>query len=166
MTGALRAVQVAVAGPSDATEDLLALAAEVGAGLAGAGCVVVVGSGDGVSRAAASAAAERGGLVVHLMPQAGRAGAVPGASVVVPTGLGETCNALVVCASDVVVAVGGGWGTLSEVALAVRTGVPVVVLRGWRVVDGHGRQVGGPVVVTDPGHAVATALALAHRPAL
>ena len=49
----------------------------------------------------------------------------------IPTGLGELRNALLVRSSDVVVSVGGSWGTLSEVALAVRTGVPVVALRGW-----------------------------------
>jgi uncharacterized protein (TIGR00725 family) len=61
--------------------------------------------------------------------------------VVLPTGLGELRNALLVRAADAVIAVGGSWGTLSEIALARRTGVPVVCLGGWQVRDAAGEPV-------------------------
>lgn len=158
-----RAVQVAVVGPSQASTELVDAAAEVGALLGGAGAVVVVGSALGVSRAAASAAAERGAFVVHLMPQADRVEALARASFVLATGLGETCNALVVCAADAVLAVGGGWGTLSEIALAQRCDVPVVALTGWQVRDATGHAVDGVTVATTPRHAVELVLAAARR---
>jgi hypothetical protein len=66
----------------------------------------------------------------------------PYLTVAIPTGLGELRNALVVRAADAVVAVGGSWGTLSEVALAVRTGVPVVAIGGWHVTDGDDEPAG------------------------
>jgi hypothetical protein len=61
--------------------------------------------------------------------------------VLLPTGLGELRNALVVRAADGLIAVGGSWGTLSEIALAQRTGVPVVCVGGWRVTDENGDEV-------------------------
>jgi uncharacterized protein (TIGR00725 family) len=63
------------------------------------------------------------------------------ATVVIPTGLGELRNALLVRAADAVIAVGGSWGTLSEIALARRTGVPVICLGGWNVTDEAGAAV-------------------------
>jgi uncharacterized protein (TIGR00725 family) len=69
-------------------------------------------------------------------------------TVALPTGLGEMRNALIVRASDSLIAIGGGWGTLSEIALAVRTGVPVFGLRTWDVVSG------GIEVVESPEDAV------------
>jgi hypothetical protein len=75
-------------------------------------------------------------------------------SVVVPTGLGEYRNALVVRDAAAVVAVGGSWGTLSEVALAVRAGKPVAALRGWSVRDQTGRVVAGVWQFDSPTEAV------------
>ena len=86
--------------------------------------------------------ATHGGIVVGLLPGADRAQGDRHLTVAIPTGLGELRNGLVVRAADVVVAVGGSWGTLSEVALAVRTGVPVVAIEGWRVGDGAGEPPG------------------------
>jgi uncharacterized protein (TIGR00725 family) len=83
--------------------------------------------------AVARGAATAGGTVVGLLPGTDRADANPHVTVALPTGLGELRNALLVRSSDVVVSVGGSWGTLSEVALAVRTGVPVIAIRGWVV---------------------------------
>jgi uncharacterized protein (TIGR00725 family) len=145
---------VAVVGPgSDVDPDLLAAAREVGRLLALAGAVVVTGGLGGVIAEAASGSAEAGGTAVGILPGDDRAAASPGHTVVVPTGLGEMRNALVVRSADAVVAVGGSWGTLSEVALARRTGRPVVVLRGWRVLDAGGAEV-DQTVAESPADAV------------
>lgn len=127
---------VAVVGPSSASDEQHELAERLGAALARRGHVVVCGGGGGVMAAVSRGAAEHGGLVVGLLPGDDRRAGNRHLTVAIPTGLGELRNGLVVRAADVVVAVGGSWGTLSEVALAVRAGVPVVAVGGWRVSDG------------------------------
>lgn len=155
-----RPVQVAVCGPRDCTERQAALAREVGALLAAAGATVVCGGGTGVMAAVAAGARAAGGLVVGIRPGADDTDASPDLSVTIVTNLGEARNAVIVWSADAVIAVGGSWGTLSEVALAQRRGgVPVVVLDGWRVVDGDGAAVPGPVHADTAEEAVGTALA-------
>ncbi len=130
---------VAVVGPgAGATDELCALADEVGSLLARSGAVVVTGGLGGVMAAAARGARGAGGLVVGLLPGADRCATDEHLSVAIPTGFGEGRNVLVVRAADGVIAVGGSWGTLSEIALAQRRGIPVVCLAGWSV-----RDVGG-----------------------
>jgi uncharacterized protein (TIGR00725 family) len=124
---------VGVVGPSDASAQELVDAQALGRGVAERGHVVVCGGLGGVMAAVARGAESAGGLVVGLLPGTDRADANPHVTVAIPTGLGELRNGLLVRSSDVVVSVGGSWGTLSEVALAVRTGVPVVAVNGWRV---------------------------------
>jgi uncharacterized protein (TIGR00725 family) len=130
-----RVNQVAVIGPGGAVtaispeEDRLAY--EVGERLARLGVVVVTGGLGGVMAAASRGAVSAGGLTVGLLPGTDPAKANPWVRVVVPTGLGEARNALVVRSAQVLVAIGGGWGTLSEVALALKAGTPVVGLRSW-----------------------------------
>ncbi len=125
---------VAVIGPGESATDVEVAAARLaGRLLAEAGAVVVTGGLGGVMAAAASGASAAGGLSLGLLPGLDRAAADPAHTVTVPTGLGELRNGLVVRAADAVLCVGGSWGTLSEVALAVRTGVPVVALGGWKL---------------------------------
>jgi len=81
--------------------------------------------------AATSGAAAAGGVTVALQPGTEREPSA--ATVVLPTGLGELRNGVLVRCADAVIAVGGSWGTLSEVALAMRTGVPVVAIGGWEL---------------------------------
>src|SRR5690349_9647918 len=83
--------------------------------------------------AAARGAADANGVVVGILPGGERAEANRHLTVALPTGMGEMRNALVVRAADVVVAVGGAYGTLSEIALALRTGVPVVGIGTWEI---------------------------------
>jgi uncharacterized protein (TIGR00725 family) len=121
---------VAVVGPGDAaTAADLAAAREVGARLGSAGAIVLTGGLGGVMAAATEGAASTEGLTVALQPGPTRAPSA--ATVVLPTGLGELRNGLLVRCADAVIAVGGSWGTLSEIALARRTGVPVICLGGW-----------------------------------
>jgi uncharacterized protein (TIGR00725 family) len=150
---------VAVVGPGT-TDDraVLDAAAEVGAGLARAGAVVVTGGLGGVMEAASRGAHEAGGLVVGVLPGDDLNDANGWVDVALPTGLREGRNALVVRVASVVVAVGGSWGTLAEVALACRTGKPVVALGGWIVTGPPPGE--GPVVVPTSEAAVRAAVSL------
>lgn len=119
---------VAVCGPRQADATVLAAAEEVGAGLAAGGAVVVTGGMGGVMEAACRGARSRRGTTLGLLPGEDRSLANGWVSVAVATGLGELRNGLIVRTSDVVVAVGASPGTLSEVAIALATGTPVVGL--------------------------------------
>lgn len=130
------AVHLGVIGPSDASPELLRVAAEVGRRAAAAGAVVFTGGLGGVMAAASRGAADSGGLTVGLLPGLDRAAANPWVRLAIPTGLGELRNGLLVRSCDALVAVGCSWGTLSEVALAVRTGVPIVAIDCWELPDG------------------------------
>jgi len=124
---------VAVCGASEATPSQLEAAKEIGRLLAQSGAIVLNGGLGGVSGAASEGAASVGGLVVGLLPDAHRAGANPHLTVALPTGLGQGRNTLIVTAAQSVIAIGGGWGTLSEIALAKRLGRPVITLDSWPV---------------------------------
>lgn len=154
------AFQVAVCGPRHCTVEDEQNAYRVGQLLAERGAVVVCGGGTGVMAAVAAGVASRDGVVVGVRPGADRAGASPDLSVTLVTNMGEARNAIIVWSADAVIAVGGSWGTLSEIALAMwRGGVPVVTLGGWQIVDSTGAAVSGPIPVTSPEQAVETALA-------
>lgn len=122
---------VAVIGPGEATPQDLDDARVAAGRLAAADHVIVTGGLGGVMQAAAAGARMAGGIAVGLLPGRDRAVGSDAHAVLVPTGLGELRNGLVVRTADVVLAIGGSWGTLSEIALAVRTEVPVVALRSW-----------------------------------
>jgi uncharacterized protein (TIGR00725 family) len=131
---------VAVVGPADsARESDIAHAAEVGRLLAEAGAVVLTGGHHGVMRAAASGTTGAGGVAIGLLPGLDRAAGAPEHSYLLPTGMGELRNGLLVRAADAVVAIGCSWGTLSEIALARRTGVPLVLVDPWDLPDDVGR---------------------------
>jgi uncharacterized protein (TIGR00725 family) len=123
---------VAVVGPADgAREADLQRAREVGAVLARQGAVVLTGGHHGVMRAAAAGSAAAGGVSIGLLPGLDRGEGAPEHTYLLPTGLGELRNGLLVRSADAVVAVGCSWGTLSEIALARRTGVPLVLIDPW-----------------------------------
>jgi uncharacterized protein (TIGR00725 family) len=128
-----RTPYVAVVGPGEASPDELSAAEEIGAGLAAAGSVVVTGGLGGVMEAACRGARSRRGRTVGILPGEDRDAANGWVDVAIATGLGELRNGLVVRAADALVAVGGGHGTLSEVALALKLGRPVVGLGTWEV---------------------------------
>jgi uncharacterized protein (TIGR00725 family) len=97
-------------------------------------------------------------MTLGLLPGLDRDEANGWVVVAVPTGLGEVRNALVVRAADAVVAIGGGWGTLSEIALAMKTGVPVVGVATWEPEIG-GEVAAGITRIVSPREAVAEAVA-------
>ena len=120
---------VLVSGPGEPRDlRLLDTAREAGRLLAERGWFVLTGGLGGVMAAVAEGVSGAGGTAIALLPTSARSDASPGHHVVLPTGLGEMRNPLLVRAADAVLSIGGSWGTLSEVALAARTSVPVVSL--------------------------------------
>jgi hypothetical protein len=139
-----RADWIAVIGPGDVrSPEVLDSAEEAGAAVAEAGAILVCGGLGGVMEAACRGARSRGGVTVGILPGGDREDANGWVSIALPTGLGEARNALIARAADAVVAIGGGWGTLSEIALACRLGRPVVGVGSWVV--SH-RDVADPTV--------------------
>ena len=129
---------MAVAGGGEADEAACAMAYDLGRELARRGALVVCGGLGGVMEAACRGAREEGGTTLALLPGNDRGAANPFVDVAVATGMGEARNALVARTADVVVAVAGEFGTLSEIALALRMGKPVVGLSTWELAkDGH-----------------------------
>jgi uncharacterized protein (TIGR00725 family) len=112
---------------------VLADAEAVGAELARRGAVVVCGGLGGVLAAACRGARAEGGVTLGILPGVDRADANEWVSVAVATGLGELRNGLVVRSADAVVAIAGEYGTLSEIALALKAGRRVVGLRSWEI---------------------------------
>jgi uncharacterized protein (TIGR00725 family) len=128
-----RSRQVAVIGPREASEAELAAASEVGSLLADAGAVVVCGGLGGVMEAVAHAASEAGADVIGILPGADPDDASPHCTHVVAATTGIARNLAVVASADAVIAIGGAWGTLSEIAHARQLGRPVIALESWRV---------------------------------
>jgi uncharacterized protein (TIGR00725 family) len=143
---------VAVVGPGDATAADLTAAAAAGGELARAGVVLVCGGLGGVMEAACRGAREAGGTTIGILPGAERAAANRFVDVAIATGLGEARNALVVRSADALVAVGRGYGTLSEIALALKAGKRVVGIGSW--------DIEGVESAATPEQAVAAALAV------
>ena len=156
----MSAQYVAVIGSGRAPPDEVADAEEVGRALARRGAVVVCGGLGGVMAGACRGAREEGGTTVGLLPGRDRSGANEWLSVAIPTGMGEGRNVLVVRGADAVIAVGGEWGTLAEIGLALKLGRPVVGLRTWELARG-GEPAGDAIAsAADAADAVERALAL------
>jgi uncharacterized protein (TIGR00725 family) len=154
--------QIAVVGKGTPDDELAAVAQEVGRRLAAARATVVCGGLGGVMEAVAKGASEAGGTVIGIVPSEDRATANRWCTHVIATGVGSARNLAVVSSGDAVIAIGGEWGTLSEIAYARQAGRPVVALGSWRVTPAtpiHGGE--GIEVADDPASAVELALDLA-----
>jgi uncharacterized protein (TIGR00725 family) len=150
---------VAVVGPSAGTPEELTLGEQLGRLIGEAGVVLVCGGMGGVMEAAASGCAKAGGTSVGVLPGDSRLDANPYLTVSVATGMGEGRNVVVIRTADVVIAVHGEFGTLSEIALALKIGKPVVGLGTWEL-GKEGLPIDAVVRARDPADAVATALSL------
>ena len=153
---------VAACGPDPAGPEVAATAEEVGRLLARAGAVLVCGGRGGAMEAAARGAASEGGIVVGILPGDSRREGNPYLTVSIPTGMGEMRNALVVRSADAMIAVAGEFGTLSEIALALKTGTPVVGLGTWELAR-QGTRVDAFPAANAPAEAVELALRLARH---
>jgi uncharacterized protein (TIGR00725 family) len=153
--------QVAVIGGADCEPESEAavLAEEVGRRLAGAGVTLVCGGLTGVMEAACRGAAEAGGVAIGIVPGNLVAEANPYCTHVIATGIGHARNLAVVSSGEVVIAIGGEWGTLSEIGFARALGRPVIALRSWAL-TGRERMEGAPGVVPAESAREAVELAL------
>ena len=124
-------VMIGVIGGSTVSKELTSLAEEVGKLIALKGAVLVCGGMGGVMEASAKGAKSAGGFTVGIIPGAVKTQANPYIDVPIVTGMGEARNVIVVRSSDAVIAIGGRYGTLSEIAFALNFGVPVVGLETW-----------------------------------
>jgi uncharacterized protein (TIGR00725 family) len=149
---------IAVVGPSAGTPAELALGEAVGRLIAQNGAVLVCGGLGGLMEAAAGGCAEAGGRSVGVLPGNDRNAANPYLTTVVATGMGEARNAIVVRTADAVIAVAGEFGTLSEIALALKMGRPVIGLGTWELGKG-GEPVDAIIPASDPADAVQKAFA-------
>jgi uncharacterized protein (TIGR00725 family) len=126
---------VAIVGASNANDEQRREAEAAGRRLAELGAIVVTGGRGGVMEAACRGAKAGGGQTLGILPTADRGDANEFVDVAIPTGMGEMRNALVVRSADALVAIGGAWGTLSEVALALHAGKPVFGVRSFELGD-------------------------------
>jgi len=152
--------QVAVFGPGHPTREQYNLAADVGRRLAEAGATVVCGGLHGVMEAVCMGAKEAGGTTIGILRTYNPQDANPYVDHVIPTGLGDARNVLVATAGQAAIAIAGRLGTLSEIAVALKHGVPVVGLSTWKL-DRHGLFDRYLVEAQTADEAVERALALA-----
>lgn len=147
---------IGVIGAGKCSKKLKDEAYSVGAAIAREKAVLVCGGLKGVMEAAAKGAKEAGGVTVGILPGPDRTEANPYCDIVIPTGIGEARNVLVVLASDGIVSLHGKYGTISEMAFALKHGKPLVSLVKWDAL---------PEVVTiaDPAKAVKEAIKLAKN---
>lgn len=124
---------IAVVGAAQCDPALASLAKKVGQEIAGRAGILVCGGGSGVMEAASQGAREQGGTVLGILPGKDRRSGNPHLSLAVATGLGEARNAIIARTVDAVIAVGGAYGTLSEIALALKMDKPVIGLKTWEI---------------------------------
>lgn len=124
---------VGVIGAGKAQKELIEIAEEVGKLLAASKAVVVCGGLGGVMEAVCKGAVKEGGITVGILPGIKKEDANPYVKIPIATGLGELRNALIVRASDILIAIGGEYGTLSEIALALKTGKKVIGIKTWKI---------------------------------
>jgi len=140
-------MQVGVIGSSECDDELYRIAYRVGELLAEKGCVVINGGLTGVMEASAKGAKSKGGVVVGVIPSAFKDDANPYVDIVIATNMGHARNMIIVNSSDAVIAVGGGYGTISEMSIALKEGKKVVAIN-------PAVKLPGLVVVETPEEAV------------
>lgn len=124
---------IAVIGPSDCSSAEREAAFKIGAMLAARGSVLICGGGSGVMEAAAEGVHSENGVVIGILPGDEHAAGNPYLTYAIATGLGEARNAIIARTADAVIAVGGEYGTLSEIALAMKMGKQVILLNSWHL---------------------------------
>jgi len=153
-------LMIAVIGDATCDDETARLAEEVGRALAARGAIVVCGGLGGVMEAACRGAKEAGGLTIGILPGTSRADANPYVDIPIVTGMDQARNVIVVRTAQAVIAVRGQFGTLSEIAHALKLGIPVVGLQTWELRK-EGKAVPGVLCAHSPQEAVDTALASA-----
>lgn len=152
-----RQIQIGVLGASVPGEELYSAAERIGELIAAAKAILVCGGLGGVMEAAAKGATRGGGLTVGVLPGPDLGDANPYIGAALATDMGQARNTIIVRSSDAAIAVGGGYGTLSEIALAMKCGVPVVGYKTWNAVSGEGLAAPG-ITAGTPEEAVRKAI--------
>jgi uncharacterized protein (TIGR00725 family) len=148
---------IAVVGASNCSPGEEELAEEVGRDLAEAGAILICGGRGGVMAAACRGARAAGGLTIGVLPGNSAAEANPDVDIPIVTGLGEARNVIIVRTAQAVIAVGGEFGTLSEIAFALKLGRPVIGLETWQLAK-RGQPSQAIVYAATPDEAVRLAL--------
>ncbi|MCU0641709.1 MAG: TIGR00725 family protein [Candidatus Margulisbacteria bacterium] len=154
---------ISVIGESNSSPEIYKLAEEVGAEIAKAGAVLVSGGLKGVMEASCKGAKSAGGTTIGILPGSKREEGNAYIDYPIITGVGYARNKFVVKTGHVVIAVGGHYGTLSEIAFALGYKLPVVGLKTWQMIDHYGQMVKDVHYTTTPKEAVALALKLARE---
>jgi len=149
---------VGVIGSSKAEPEVLQLAEQVGAEIAKRGAALVCGGLTGVMEAACKGARSEGGLTIGIIPSDNKDDANPYVQIPIVTGMGMGRNVMLVKTADVLIAVGGEFGTLSEIAHALNIGKKVIGLRTWKLERAHSRSIPNLIEADSPKKAVELAL--------
>lgn len=152
---------IGVVGDAQCDDHVAALAEQVGFELAQRGATVVCGGLGGVMEAACRGAKKGGGTTVGVLPGDNHRAANRYVDVPVATGMGEARNVVVVKTSQAIIAIAGRYGTLSEIALGLKLGIPVIGLNTWELAQ-QGKPDSGIIVARTPQEAVSLALELAR----
>ena len=153
---------IAVIGDSSCSPEEAKLAENVGELLAQLGAIIVCGGLGGVMEAVCRGAKSKGGLTVGILPGEDLNMANPWVDIPVVTGMGEARNVAVVKSAQAVIAIGGSYGTLSEIAYARKSNIPVIGLNTWSL-SRNGRQDDSIIRVQSATEAVGKAISLAKR---
>ena len=158
-------LQLAVVGGGSCDDRHQDLAHQTGRAIGDAGAVLLCGGRGGVMAAAAAGARSAGGLTVGILPGAGPEESSPNPDIELAlfTGMGQARNQILVLSAGAVIAIGGGWGTLTEIALARKHEIPVVLLSSWRLERPDGIPEAGLMRAETAQQAVEMALAAADQ---
>ena len=156
-------MQISIVGEAGATPETAALAEEVGAELGRRGITLVCGGGHGVMEAVCRGAKSEGGTTVGILPSSDPSAGNRWVDIRIPTGLGQGRNVIIARSGNAVIAIGGRYGTLSEIGHALKAGIPVVGLNTWTI-SKQGAVDPSIIVATDAKDAVEKAVAAAGRP--
>ena len=153
---------IAVIGSSDCSAEEAKLAEEVGRELAKRGATLICGGLEGVMEAACRGAASQGGMTIGILPGNSRKNANPYVQIPIVTGMGYTRNAIIAKSGQAVIAIGGSYGTLSEIAYALQNNVPVIGLGTWSLARG-GVADKSIIIAQNPVDAVEKAVSLIRK---
>jgi len=151
---------IAVIGGGQPSAQEAKLAEEVGRELARQGVILVCGGLGGVMEAACKGAQSEGGITIGILPGESRQAANPSVQIPIVTGMGHARNLAVVKSAQAVIAIGGSYGTLSEIGHALQSGIPVIGLNTWSL-SKNGKQDNSIIPAQNPTEAVNKALELA-----
>ena len=151
---------VAVIGAGDCSSEEAKLAEAVGKELAKRGVTLVCGGLEGVMETACRGARSEGGVTVGILPGDDRSTANPYVQIPIVTGMGYARNVIVVKSAQAVIAIGGSYGTLTEIGYALQSGIPVIGLNTWSL-SRNGQQDNSIILAQNPTEAVNRAISLA-----